>query len=85
MARSLGFYGDGISFRLVSGQSFCLRVLPGGAGSRSAKMDSSKEDSGRLVGHVDGHLLSPFDLSRILPIGAGLLVPRSLPGSPVVK
>ena len=25
-----GFYGDGISFQIVSGQSFWLRVLPGG-------------------------------------------------------
>ena len=29
-AHSLGFYGDGISFQVVSGQSFCLKVLPGG-------------------------------------------------------
>ena len=32
MARSLGFYGDGVSFWVVFGQSFRLRVLPGGAG-----------------------------------------------------
>ena len=31
MARSLGFYGDGISFRVVFGQSFYFRVFPGGA------------------------------------------------------
>ena len=31
MARSLGFYGDGISFPVVFSQSFWLRVLPGGA------------------------------------------------------
>ena len=31
MARSLGFYGDGISFRVVFGQSFQFRVFPGGA------------------------------------------------------
>ena len=31
MAHSLGFFGDGISFRVVFGQSFWLRVLPGGA------------------------------------------------------
>ena len=30
---------------------------------RSVKMDSSEKDSGRLVGHMDGRLLSPFDLS----------------------
>ena len=31
MAHSLGFYGYGISFQVVSGQSLWLRVLPGGA------------------------------------------------------
>ena len=38
----------------------------------SAKMDNSEKDSGRLVGHVDWHLLAPFDLSRILPVGGDL-------------
>ena len=47
-------------------------------------MDSSEEDSGRVVGHTDWRLLSPFDPSRILPVGGSLLVPRSLPGPPVV-
>ena len=32
-----------------------------------------------------GHVVSLSDLSRILPVGGGLLVPRSLPGPPVVK
>ena len=31
------------------------------------------------------HVVSPFDLSRTLPVGGGVLVPCSLPGSPVVK
>ena len=31
VARSLGFYGDGISFWVVFSQSFWLRALPGGA------------------------------------------------------
>ena len=31
------------------------------------------------------HMVSPFDLSRALPVGGGLLVPYSLPGSPVIK
>ena len=31
MARSLGFYGDGMSFWVVFSQSFSLRVLPGDA------------------------------------------------------
>ena len=30
-------------------------------------------------------MVSPFDLSGTLPVGGGLLVPCSLPGSPVVK
>ena len=34
---------------------------------------------------VDGHAVSPFDLSRTFLIGAGLLVPYSLSGSPVIK
>ena len=31
------------------------------------------------------NVVSPFDLSQTLPVGGGLLVPCSLPGSPVVK
>ena len=34
---------------------------------------------------VEGHVVSPFDLSRTLPVGGGLLVPYSLSGSPVIK
>ena len=34
---------------------------------------------------VDGHAASPFDLSRTLPVGGGLLVPYSLSGSPAIK
>ena len=34
---------------------------------------------------MDGHAVSPFDLSRILLAGGGLLVPYSLSGSPVIK
>ena len=34
---------------------------------------------------VVGHAVSPFDLSRTLPVGGGLLVPCSLAGPPVVK
>jgi len=34
---------------------------------------------------VVGHVVSPFDLSRTLPVGGGLLVPCSLPGSRVMK
>ena len=32
-----------------------------------------------------GHVVSPFDLSRTLLVGGGLLVPLSLPGPPVVN
>ena len=34
---------------------------------------------------VVGHVVSPFDLSRTLPVGSGLLVLCSLPGSPALK
>ena len=34
---------------------------------------------------VVGPVVSPFDLSRTLLVGGGLLVPCSLPGPPVVK
>ena len=34
---------------------------------------------------VVGHVVSPFDLAQTLPVGRGLLVPYSLPGSPVIK
>ena len=34
---------------------------------------------------VGGHAVSPFDLSRTLPVGGGLLVLYSLSGSPVIK
>ena len=34
---------------------------------------------------VDGHSVSPFNLSATLPVGGGLLVPYSLSGSPVLK
>ena len=34
---------------------------------------------------VVGQVVSPFDLSRILPVSGGLLVPCSLSGPPVIK
>ena len=51
----------------------------------SAKRDSSEKDSGRLVGHMDWCLLSPFDFSQILPGGGDLLVPLSLPRPPLTR
>ena len=32
-----------------------------------------------------GRVVSPFDLSQILQVGSGSLVPSSLPGPPDVK
>ena len=37
-----------------------------------------------ILGGV-GHVVSPFDLSRTLLVGGGLLVPCSLPGPPVIS
>ena len=34
---------------------------------------------------MDGHVVSPFNLSRTLPVGGDLLVTYSLSGSPVIK
>ena len=34
---------------------------------------------------VVGNMVSPFDLSRTLPVGGGLLVLCFLPGPPVIK
>ena len=46
-------------------------------------MDVSERDVD--VSEVDGHVVSPFDLSQTLPVGGVLLVPYSLSGSPVIK
>ena len=80
MACSLGFYGDWISFRVVFSQSFRLGVLPGGA--RLFSQDGCQQEG---FWEVVGHVVSPFDLSRTLQVGGGLLVPYSLSGSPVIK
>ena len=34
---------------------------------------------------MNGHAVSPLDLSGTLMVGGGLLVPYSLSGSPVIK
>ena len=75
MAHSLGFYGDGISFWVVSGQVMLTPMSQGPSWWCThcpAKMNPSEEDPGRLVGPV----ASPFDLSRILPVGGDLGVLR---------
>ena len=45
----------------------------------------SQDGCQRGFWEVVGHVVSPFDLSRALPVGGGLLIPCSLPGPPVVK
>ena len=77
MSGSLGFHGDGISFQVVFSQdaSWCSQdaatFLAGGC----------QQGFWEVVGRV----LSPFDLSRTLLVGGGLLVPCALPGPPVLK
>ena len=58
MARSLRFYDDGISFRVVFSQSFWLRVLPGGA--RLVQKDGCQREG---FWEVVGQVVSPFDPS----------------------
>ena len=53
-----GFYGDGISFLVVFGQSFWFRVFPGGAYIAQQRSMAVR----RILGVV-GHVVSPFDLS----------------------
>ena len=45
----------------------------------------SQDGCQRGFWEVVGHVVSPFDLSRTLPVGGGLFVPCSLPGPPVIK
>ena len=80
MAGSLRFYGDGISFRLPlanhsDSESFLV------VHALFSQDGCQREGFWEVVGHV----VSPFDLSRTLPVGGGLLVLCSLPGPPVVK
>ena len=74
------FYGDGISFRLS---------LANHSDSESFLFVHAlfSQDGWQREGFYEavGHVVSPFDLSLILPVGGGLLVPYSLPVSPVVK
>ena len=44
----------------------------------------SQDGCQRGFWEVVGHVVSPFDLSRTLPVGGGLLVSCSLPGPPVL-
>ena len=80
VARSLGFYGDGISFLVVFSQS---------SDSESFLVVHAlfSQDGCQRGGfwEVVGHVVSPFDLSGTLLVGGGLLVPCSLAGPPVIK
>ena len=80
MASSLGFYSDGIIFWLSlanhsDSESFLVAHTP-------LNQDGCQREG---FWEVVGHVVSPFHLSRALPVGGGLLVPCSLPGPPVVK
>ena len=80
MARSLGFFGDGISFQVAlanhsNSESFLVVYA-------SLSQDGCYREG---FWEVDGHAVSPLDLSRTLPAGGGLLVPYSLSGSPALK
>ena len=69
---------------LVSGWSLANHF---DSGSFLVVHASFSQDGGQQEGlwEVDRHTVSPFDISRTLPVGGGLLVPCSLPGSPVIK
>ena len=82
MACSLGFYGDGISFWVVSGQSFWHRSFL--VVNASLNQDEFQQEGSWKVGSTY-RLASPFDLSWILVVAGGLSVLCSLPGPPVVK
>ena len=80
MAHTLGFY----AMRLVSGLS-----LANHSDSESFLVVHAlfSQDGCQREGfwEVIGQVVSPFDLSRTLPVGGGLLVLCSLPGPPVLK
>ena len=78
---AMWIYGDGISFRVVFGQSFWLKSPSWWCTHGSAQMDASERDSGRW--RNTRCLLLTF--LELLTVGAGLLVPYSLPAPPVVK
>ena len=79
MACSLRFYGDGISIWIVlanhsDSESFLVVYAL-----------FSQDGCQRGFWEVVGRVVSPFDFSRTLLVGGGLLVLCSLPGPPVVK
>ena len=68
---------------LVSGLSLANHsnsVFPGGARITQPRWMLARG----ILGSGRTHGVS-FDLSQTLPVGGGLLVPYSLPGSPIIK
>ena len=80
MAGSLGFYGDGISLRVIFSQS-CDPESFLEVHALFSQDGCQREGFWEVVGQV----VSPFDLFRTLLVGGGLLVPYSLSGSSVIK
>ena len=80
MACSLGFYVMGV----VSGLSLANHSDSGSLLTMHALLS---QDGCQQEGfwEVVGHVASPFDLSQIILVGGGLLVPYSLPGPSVIK
>ena len=73
VARSLRFYGNGVSFQVVSGQSSCLahsltQGPPRWCVHLSAEMDSSVTLSGRSARHIVSSLLlsAPLEFSWLV-------------------
>lgn len=60
---ALGFMVVGVNFRVVSGQSFRLRVLCGGLCIAQSKWIPTRRILG-LVGHMDWHPLSPLTFAK---------------------
>ena len=84
VAHNLGFYGDEISFYIVSGQSF-WQGSSWWPMHHPAKTDFTEKAPGR-IGHMGWCLLLTFDFTGILPVDEFLLVPCSLSsGSPIIK
>ena len=69
---------------LISGLSLANHSDSGSFLVAHALLSQNEFQQGRFW-KVVGHGVSPYDLSRTLPVGGGLLVPHSLPGPPVVK
>ena len=80
VACSLGFYGDGVGFRVVFSQSSdseSFQVVYTLFSQDGCQWERFRE--------VVGYVVFAFDLSQTLLVGGSLLVPCSLPGPPLVK